>query len=81
LCELSAKRVGMHVVREGAFAVDLDDGQPLAKALLQLGSTADVNLLELEVLLRAQLREHRPRPLAEVALRRVVKGDARYGYG
>ena len=79
MCELAAKRTGMDVVREGALAVDLDDGQPLAVALLQLGHAGDVDLLELEILLRAQLGQYGPRTLAQVAVGRVVEGDPGYG--
>jgi hypothetical protein len=69
----------VHVVRERTLAVDLDDRQPLAIARLERRLAADIDLLELEVVLGAQLRQRRPRPLAEVALRRVVERDADYG--
>ena len=55
LCELPTERFGVHVVREDPLAVDLDHGQPLAVARLELRLTGDVDLLELEALLTAQL--------------------------
>ena len=55
LCELPTERVGVHVVREDALAVDLDDGQPLAVTRLERGLAGDVDLLELEGLLAAEL--------------------------
>ena len=70
----------MHVVREDPLAVDLDHGQPLAVAGLELGIAGDVDLLELEVLLAAQLGQLRSRALAEMAVGGVVEGDPDYGY-
>ena len=69
----------MHVVREDPLAVDLDHRQPLAVARLQLRLTGDVDLLELEALLAAQLGQLRPRALAEMAVGSVVEGDPDYG--
>jgi hypothetical protein len=63
------------VVDEGALAVDLDDGQELAKAPLQLGIAADVDLLEVERDLRADGVDRRPRALAEVAAARGVERE------
>jgi hypothetical protein len=64
---------------EGALAVDLHDRQPFAVARLQLGVTADVDLLELERNLAADLRDDRARTLAEVAALRVEDRDPLYG--
>jgi hypothetical protein len=70
----------VHVVREDPLAVDLDHGQPLAVARLELGLTGDVDFLELEGLLGAQLGQLRPRALTEMAVGGVVEGDPDYGY-
>jgi hypothetical protein len=75
-----AKRVGLDVVDEQPLPVELDDGQPLAVARLEIGVAVDRDLLELEAELGAQLGELRPRPLAERAALGVVEGDPRYGY-
>ena len=77
--QLPPERVGLHVVREGANAVDLDHGKPFAVARLELGIAADVDLLELEAQLLAQRGHLRPRALAEVAALRVEDPDERYG--
>jgi hypothetical protein len=69
----------MDVVCERAFAVDLDDRKPLPVARLELGVAADVDLDELERPLGPHVVEHHPCPLAEVAARRGVERDARYG--
>src|SRR5207248_1204024 len=45
----SAERVLVHVVHEDALAVDLDDGDQLAVARLQLGRAVDRDLLQLEL--------------------------------
>jgi hypothetical protein len=81
LCaQLAAKCVRIDVVDEGAFAVDLDHGEPVPVPRLELGVASDVDLLELERNLRAYLFDDVPRPLAQVAAARVVQRDARYGY-
>ena len=70
----------MDVVHEQALAVELDDRKVLAICRLELCVAVDVDLAELEAELRPQLRELRPRPLAEVAALRRVEDDARrYG--
>ena len=75
------KRSFIQVVYERPLTVDLDHRQPLAVALLQLGVTGDVDLRELEVRVRGDCDERLPRPLAQVAARRVVEDDLRrYGY-
>jgi hypothetical protein len=68
------------VVDEGALAVDLDDRQPFAVPGLELGPAADVDLVELELVLAPHLCEGSPRTLAEMA---VVRVEERYanGYG
>ena len=77
--QFASKRVRLHVVGEGANAVDLDDGEPFAIARLELWVAADVDLLELESQLVAQRRDLRQRALAEMATLRVVERDDRYG--
>jgi hypothetical protein len=79
LCEPAAERVGVHVVSEDPLAVDLDHGQPLPVARLELGIAGDVDLLQLEVLFAAQLGQLRSRALAEMAVGGVVEGDLDYG--
>jgi hypothetical protein len=80
LCgNFAAKGARIHVVDEGALAVDLDDGQPFAIGRLELRIAADVDLLELEGNLDARLLDDRPGALAEVAPLRVVEGDSPYG--
>jgi hypothetical protein len=75
--ELATERVGRDVVDEGALAIDLDDGQPLAVARLEFLVAADVDLLELETELVAQRRDRFLRPLAEVATVRVIDDNGR----
>jgi hypothetical protein len=79
LCELAAERVWRDEVGERLLAVDLDDGQELAEAALELGVTRDVDLLELERLLSPSGLDYAARRRAQVAVGRVVKDDARYG--
>jgi hypothetical protein len=79
LCELSTECFGVHVVREDPLSVDLDHGQPLAVARLELRLAGDVDLLELEGLLAAELGQLRSRALAEMAVGSVVEGDPDYG--
>ena len=77
--QLAPERIRLHVVGEGANAVDLDDGKPFAVARLELGIAADVDLLELESQFLAQRSHLRPRALAEMATLRVEDPDDRYG--
>jgi hypothetical protein len=70
------QRIGMDVVGEDALAVDLDDREPLAIRRLQLRVAADVDLLQLERMLRTNGSEHLAGPLAEVAPRRGEERDA-----
>ena len=68
------------MVDEGAFALDLDDRQPLAVPRLELRVAADVDLLQLEPDFRAHLRDDRAGAFAEVAALCVVQRDVG-GYG
>src|SRR5581483_4696389 len=77
LCvQFAGKRGSVEVVDEGALAVDLDHRQPLAVPRLELGDTADVHLLELELVRLPHLGERRPGALAEMAAVCVVDDDA-----
>lgn len=79
MCELAAEGVGGDVVDERALAADLDDGDPLAIALLERGIAGDVHLGELEAQLCLETGERLPRPLAKVAILSRVEEDGRYG--
>jgi hypothetical protein len=80
LCAYFAtERVGLDVVGEGPRPVDLDHGNQLAVARLQLLVAGDIDLSQVEVELLVQFRQRRARPVAQVAVRRVVEDD--FGYG
>ena len=64
----------MHVVGEDLLAVDLDHGNQLAVATLELGVAVDRHLFELEPQLRVQSAHALERPLAEVTAVSVVDG-------
>jgi hypothetical protein len=82
LClHFAPKRTSVDVEDEGALSPDLDHGQPLAVAGLELGIAGDVDLLELERAVLPRGRDDRARPLAQVAALRVVDRDLRPGYG
>ena len=82
MCSQSAEeRVPVEVVHERPLTVDLDDGQPLPVARLELGVAADVDLLVLEVVLLPSLYERAPRTLAQMTAVRVKQRHANgYGY-
>jgi hypothetical protein len=65
----------LHEVDEGLFPVDLHHGQQLPVARLQVRVAVDRDLLELEAQLLAKLAHGRARPLAEVAVDRVVEAN------
>ena len=69
------KRISIDVIDESALAVDLDDRQPLAILRLEPRIPADVDLVELEVGLFADLFENHARAFAEVAALRVIQDD------
>jgi hypothetical protein len=80
LCHHFATERGLvDVVDERAPSLDLDHGQPFAVTGLELGITADVDLLEPKSELLLEGAELRPRPLAEVAALGPVEDDGRYG--
>jgi hypothetical protein len=69
------KGIWIHVIDESALAVDLHDREPLAILRLEPGIPADVNFIEFEVDLLADLFENRARAFAEVAALRVIEDD------
>jgi hypothetical protein len=75
LCQLPAQCFGLHEVRELLLAVDLDDWDQLPITSFELGIAVDRDLLELETQLVPKSDHGRPRPLAEVAVGRVVQAD------
>jgi hypothetical protein len=74
------ERGRIQVVDEGSLAVDLDHGEPLAVTGLERGIPADVDLLELELVLLPKRCERAPGTLAEMTAFGVVEDDSRYGY-
>jgi hypothetical protein len=64
------------VVDEGPLAVDLDHREPFPVLRLEVGIAADVDLLQLERHLGADVLDYAPRALAEVAPGRVVQDDS-----
>jgi hypothetical protein len=78
LCgHFATKGIWVDVVDEGPLAVDLYNGKPLPVARLQRGIAVDLDLLELERQLLANLGDDPPRPLAQVAALSVVEDDPR----
>ena len=75
MCELPPQRIGRHEVDESLLPVDLDDGDQFPIARFQLLVSVDGNLLELESELIPELGDSRARPLAQVAIDRVVQAD------
>ena len=71
----ATKSLWIHVIDESALAVDLHNRQPLAILRLESRVPADVDLVELEVGLLADLFENRARAFAEVAALRVIEDD------
>src|SRR3954454_2772547 len=63
-------------VDEGALALDLDDGKPLAVPLLELVDPGDVHLLERERHVLAHAHDHLAGALAERAVARVEERHA-----
>ena len=78
--EPAAECVAVDEVRECELAVDLDGGKELAVAVLEVGPSGDVDELELESKLSANVLDDLERPRAQAAVRRVVDGDSGYGY-
>jgi hypothetical protein len=71
----ATKSTGIHVIDESALAVDLHDREPLAIPRLEPRIPADVNVIELEVDLLADLFENLARAFAEMAALRVIQDD------
>ena len=79
MCESASHCIGRHEVHERLLAVDLDDGEQLAVARLELGVVVDQDLFELEAELVSERRDGLARTLAEVAPLRAVEPDVGYG--
>jgi hypothetical protein len=76
LCrQFSLESGGVDEVDERPLAVDLDHGEPLPIAGLELRVAADVDLVEG----LAARRQDAAGPLAERAARSAVEDDSRYG--
>jgi len=71
----ATKSIWIHVIDESALTVDLHNREPLAVQRLEPRIPADVDLLEIEVGLFADLFENRARAFAEVAALRVIQDD------
>ena len=69
------KSIWIHVIDESPLAIDLHNRQPLAILRLEARIPADVDLVELEVGLFADLFENHARAFAEVAALRVIQHD------
>ena len=78
--QLAPERLRLDVVGADSFAVDLDHGNQLAVARLELGFAVDQDLGELEPELVAKLEELGTRPFAEVAPLGLVQNDSRRWY-
>ena len=74
------ERLGLDVVGADPLVVDLDHGNQLAVARLELGVAVNHDLGELEPELVAKLEELGLRPLAEVASLGLVENDPRRWY-
>ena len=61
------------------LAVDLDYGQPLAILGLKRGVAGNVDLFQLERLVRGHRDQRLAGALAQVAAGRVIEDDLRYG--
>jgi hypothetical protein len=75
LCELPPQRVRRDEVDERLHAVDLDHGDQLAVARLELRIAVDRDLLELEPQLVTQRDDSLASPLAEMTARGSVETD------
>jgi hypothetical protein len=73
----ATKSIWIHVIDESALAVYLDDRKPLAVPQLQLGIAVDLDLLQFERDVLADLRHDLSRTLAKMATLRVVEDDRR----
>ena len=73
MCELPPQRIGRNEVDERPLSVDLDDGDQLAKARLELGVSVDRHLLELEPELVAGCQNGLASALAEMTPRGAVE--------
>ena len=74
-----AEGVAVDEVGEGDLAVDLDDGEQLPVAGLELCPSADVDELELEAELASKVTHDLERPCTQAAVGCVVDRDSGYG--
>jgi hypothetical protein len=79
LCNRPPERVRVDVVDEAPATVDLDYGDPFAVRGLELVVAVDRNLAELEAQLVPRRANDATSRLTEVAARRGVEDDLRYG--
>jgi hypothetical protein len=79
LCNRTAKPIGVHVMDETAPSVDLDDRDPLPVGRLELGIAVDGDLAQLEAELFLRGADDASRSGAEMAARRGIEDDLRYG--
>jgi hypothetical protein len=75
--ELPPKRLRLNVVGADSLTVDLDDGDQLAVAPLELRFAVDRHLLELEAELAAKCVQGRRRALTQMTPIRLEENDAR----
>jgi hypothetical protein len=80
LCNRPPEGVRLHVVREPAPAVDLDDRQPFPVLGLERRVARDVDLVELEAELGVEAAHDLECAPAQMAPFGVVHGDTRH-YG
>jgi hypothetical protein len=79
LCNRPPQRIRVDVVDETPPAVDLDDRDPLPVRRLELGVAVDRDLAEAEAEFVPRRADDASRRLAEMAARRGVEDDLRYG--
>jgi hypothetical protein len=71
----ATKSIWIHVIDESALAVDLDDRQQFPIARLEVRIAVDLDFLQFERDLLADLRHDLSRTLAQMATLRVVEDD------
>jgi hypothetical protein len=79
LCNRTAERVRVHVVRKTPLSVDLHDRDPLAIPGLELRIPVDLDLPQLEAELVSRSGDDAPSGLAKMAARRGEECDLGYG--
>ncbi len=79
MCNRFSERIGLHVVRETAPAVDLDDWKPLSIFGLESRVAADIDLPQIEIELVAERTHLLEGALAQVTAFSVEDADVDYG--